>query len=246
MLVVGADHDALRLGIRVVDAVVIVEIALGIEVGGQLKPLVEHFYAHHAVKAVNSDPVPLRAPAYEIPAVLEELHAVRLHLAALRHGRCVSPVFDLHDAVLLHGREYRREIFAAREDIVHEDAPLQAEILADEVAHGEGVEHPLAQAVALYIVGIVDEVTVVVGAVAGYLDAEGEEHLVAPAVERGPRQPLVVAHILVVAVDLRQLPERQPPMAADSINQPYVFLYPVHCEGIEELEIRGEELGVRN
>ena len=187
----GAQDDVAGFGAVVHhDAEMLGEIALGIEKGVDGEGLVGEEEGQDAVEGEDGK-ASVHKARKEVPPPAEEFEAVGLDGPLPRGGGAVAMVGEDHTAAAAHGLDHGAEVVALAGDGLEEDAVVEVAGLADDVAHGEGAEHPLLDAVGGQKVGVVDKIAV--GAVAAYQDAEHLLHLLPVTAEGGAAEGDAVA-----------------------------------------------------
>lgn len=221
----GAYHDSFRLLSRADhDAVGRRKILLPVEILRQLEGFLLKLDALDAVESVKPRVAELEIAAENIPAALEQFDAIRLYGESEVLRSVEGVVRDPDAAVLLHGVEQRRKMFAPRGNLIDENPAFQREVFADRAPHGEGIEHPLLKPVFIDIFRISNIIEIPADFLTVDNDAELLENGIPPAIERGSVQRLISAQILFPLPAVRQILVRDLPGAPDRVNQPRILL----------------------
>ena len=184
-----------------------------------MKQLLKAGSSHDAVEA--------RAERNQIPALLEELHAIGMDVECVTLFAPIALVGDAKLGVGLHRFEDERQGVLSRWNILEEDAVLDGLAVQQQVADGDGLEQPAAKAAApdfLYIIYII-----MVAAFALTFDDE-VEHVFGcnlPFVEGADGDGLRV-HLLVepLLVDFLEGDSSGP---VDGVHEPNIFVDKVLC-----------------
>lgn len=81
--------------------------------------------------------------AQQVPALTEELDAVGREGEGLGIRRLVAAVGDADSLAFFHGFDHQFQVFAIGGDVLEHNAMLEAHALTNDVADGQGREHPV-------------------------------------------------------------------------------------------------------
>ena len=166
------------------DAVVVVEEVLGVEVVGHREGhAVELGDVEDAVEGINHDAVEVRAECNQIPALLEELHAIGMDVECVTLFAPIALVGDAKLGVRLHRFEDERQIVLSRWNILEEDAVLDGLAVQQQVADGDGLEQPAAKPSAPDFLHIIYIIAILPSVLIDDVDAEHIPNGITPVVE---------------------------------------------------------------
>lgn len=215
------------------DAETFAEEALGVEVAAHLEVGVGERHLLDAVEGVDNEGAgvarrcAVREMGKEVPTLVEEFEAVGLDVDFGDGVAAVATVANDDTHLFLHGVDNGLQVVVAGNLLEH-DAVLDGEALANDVVDGQRGEHPVLDGVFVQQVFVLDEVAVVVAAVAVDEDAEDGEYGVAVTVEGGARQLGAVAH-LGLEPFLLNLWEGDTSCPTDGADYPDVFFEQGGC-----------------
>ena len=115
----------------------------------------------HTIQRINHDLIIVGAAGHEIPAQLESLQAIRLHLKGVGLIAPVTLVGHLEHLVLLQGFEDQWEVLFAIGNLIKQYLVLDTHAVQHQVAHGERTEKPTAHGTGLFqFISIIDVIVI--------------------------------------------------------------------------------------
>lgn len=194
---IGAEDDFFRLYVTTdYNTIDRRKVVVGIEIIGQHICCIGDAYLFETVEAIYFDLAAI-VTRQHIPAVFKELYTVRLNREAVAFVVPEGTVGDIDHPVRFHRLEQGCKAVAPRGYFINKYAPLQRKVLADKVAHGKGVEHPLFQPVLVDSLGVGYVIEITANLLAVDDDAELVEYCIAPAVECRTVERVAAAQIFI-------------------------------------------------
>ena len=161
--------------------------------------------------------------AQQVPALTKQLDAVRREGEGLGFGGLVATVGYTDSLALLHRLDDQLQIFTIRRDVLQRNAMLEIHALPNNVADGQGREHPVLHRVLVQHLFVADIVAVAVFSVAVDVDAKDVLNGVSVAVEGGAWHLDTSTHIRAYPFPV-DVNERDLSCTIDGVDKPDVFL----------------------
>ena len=202
--------------------VTLTEKVSGTEILVHLERLIRHADVLHSVKREDGKTSIIKL-SQQVPALAEQLDAVRRQGERFRLCSLIASVADSHPLALFHRLHHHLQIIPIRGDILQQDAVLQAHALPHQIVDRQCREHPVLHRILPQHLLIADVITIAILPVTINIDAKDILYRILMAVKRRARQRHTPTHIRPhpSLVDVHQ---RNPSRMVNRIHQPDIFL----------------------
>ena len=141
---IGPDHHAFGLVARAAQhSVVVLEEEFRIEVPGVFEAFGGFLQREDAVQGIDGRFGSLGVLCQQVPAVLEHLDGIGCDGDGVSFSAAELAVCHFQLVADFHGVDDEWQVFVAGRDALEDDAVSQRPAFHEEVAHGEGVVHPV-------------------------------------------------------------------------------------------------------